>query len=159
MNRLLRLDPSIFFAAIVPDGGQLIRRHIFGEPLLDRELLLSAGPVDPSQGGFHVVDVPAGVSAGTVGGQVEAADRGGQARCSAAEDVKIAPLEVVVVGAHQAAPRLDIRDLEVVTVAVVQPDADDGVGPASDDGSSPNVQRVHAILASGDDGEGEEEER
>lgn len=98
-------------------------------------------------GGRHldVVDVPAVVGAGAIGGEVESANRGGKAGSAAAENVEIAPLEVVVVGSHQPSPGLQVPDLDAVAVAVVEPHVDVGVRPSLDDRPGPDVNCVHAI--------------
>ncbi|KAK3042997.1 hypothetical protein RJ639_000974 [Escallonia herrerae] len=117
--------PTIQFTTIVgrarvPDGGELVRRGVGGQPLLHREELLGTGDVGAGGGHLHVVDVPPVVRAGTVGGQVHGANRAGQTRASAAEDVEVTPLEVVVARAHQPAPGLQIVDAHAVAVSVVQ---------------------------------------
>lgn len=131
--------------AVVPDRSELVRRRIGGEPLLHRELLLSARLVYSGGRDLDVVDVPPVARPGSVGGEIHGADRAGQARAATAEDIEVSPLEVVVAGAHEPAPRLQIFDPDPVPGCVVESQADDGVGPTLDDRTRPHVHRVHAI--------------
>lgn len=124
------LDTVIIRATVVPNSGELVRGRIGGQPLLDREELLAARNVGPSGGDLDVVHVPAVVGAGSVGGEVQGADGGLEAGTAAAKNVQIAPLEVVVTGAHQSAPGLEVPDLDPVAIRVVEPDVGVGVRPA-----------------------------
>lgn len=142
------MDCAVVFVigvTVVPDGSELVGGGVGGEPLLDGEQLLSAGLVDPSGGDLNVVDVPAVAGAGAVGGEVHGADGGGQTGDSAAEDVEIPPLEVVVSGAHQPAPRLQIVDPDSISVRVVHSQADDRISPSLYDRSRSHVHRGHTV--------------
>ena len=112
----------VIAGAVVSDSGQLIRRRIGGEPLLDRKERLLARDVSPRGCDLQVVTVPPVVRTRSVGGQVQSADRGGQARAASAENVEIASLKVVVSRTHQPAPRLQITDLDPVPIRIVQSD-------------------------------------
>lgn len=101
--------------------------------------------MDSSCGDLDVVAVPAVVGPRPVGGEIHGADGGCEAGATAAENVEIAPLEVVVAGSHQPAPRLQIRDPNTVAVGVVECEADDGVGSSLDDRPGSDVHRVHTI--------------
>lgn len=130
----------------VSDGSELIGRCVACDPLLHCEELLSARHVGTRGGDLDVVAVPAMVRTGPVGGQVHGADGCTQARSTAAENVEIAPLEVVVAGAHEASPCLQIGDLDRPSSVVVECEADDGVCPTFEDGPSSYVHHVHAAV-------------
>ncbi|KAK3033394.1 LOW QUALITY PROTEIN: hypothetical protein RJ639_033901 [Escallonia herrerae] len=119
----------------------LVRRGVGGQPLLHREELLGTGDVGAGGGHLHVVDVPPVVRAGTVGGQVHGANRAGQTRASAAEDVQVTPLEVVVARTHQSTPGLQIVNAHAVAVGVVQGQSDVRVRPGPYDRAGPDVDR------------------
>ena len=78
--------------------------------------------------------------AGAVGGDVDGADRAGEPGTSAAEDVEIAALEVVVIETHETSPSLQISDVDAVAVGIIQFQADLGVCSSLDDRSRPNVR-------------------
>lgn len=133
--------------APIHSGVQLVRRRVVGQPLTDIEERLGAGDVGPGGGDLDVLAEPSVVGPGAIGCEVEAADRCGEAAGPpAAERVELAPLEVVVVGAHEAAPRLEVRDLEAVATGVAESEADLGVCAGLDHGSRAHVQRVNTLI-------------
>lgn len=130
----------------VSDGSELIGRCVTCDPLLHCEELLTARHVRTRGGDLDVVAVPSMVRTGPVRGQVHGADGSTQARSTAAENVEIASLEVVVAGAHEASPCFQIRDLDRPSSGVVECEADDGVCPTFEDGPSSYVHHVHAAV-------------
>ncbi|RAL43978.1 hypothetical protein DM860_014115 [Cuscuta australis] len=117
-----RLGDSV--TTVVPDGVELVRRSIGGQPLVHRKRLLATVLVDSGDGDLDVVTVPAVVRAGPVGGEVHEADRPSQTRAAPAEDVQIPPLEVVVIRAHKPAPGLEVVDPDPIAAGVVESQRD-----------------------------------
>lgn len=132
--------------AVVPDGGEVVGGCVQREPLLDRELQLGAGDVGPRGGDLDIVAVPSVMWARAIRGQVHGADGGAEARAAAAEDIEVAPLEVVVTGRHQPSPSFQVRHVHQLPVHIIEPQADDRVRPALEDRAGPDVHRVDALL-------------
>lgn len=93
----------------------------------------------PGGGDLDVVDVPAVAGAAAVGGEVNVAGRAGEAGSPAAKDVQIPSFVVVVAGAHEPAPGLQVLDRHRTAGRVHDRQAYDGVGAALDDGTRPDV--------------------
>lgn len=108
-NQSPRFCPDVLQSAFVNNGGELIGRSIGGKPPVDLKGGLPTRPVRPGGCDLDRVTVPPVVLARPVGGQIEAANWRTNARPSAAKHVPVAPLVVIVVGAHEP-PRLQIGD-------------------------------------------------
>lgn len=144
---VIRDGGGLGLGAAVDGGVEAVGRGVGGEPLADVEEGLGAEGVGPSGGDLHVLAVPAVVGAGAVGGEVEAAERRGQAAGpAAAEGVEGASLVVVVVGAHEAAPRHQVRHRHLPPRRVPQRQPDGGVRPPLEHRPRPHVHRVHALI-------------
>lgn len=133
-------------AADAPLGVELVRRRVGGEPLLDVERRPVAPGVGTGDGDLDGLAEPPVVLAGAVGDELHAADGGSQAWPAAAEDVDVAPLEVVVAGRHEAAPRLQVPDEDAVAGRRVELQADRRVGAGLPDRARLHVERVHALV-------------
>lgn len=129
----------------IKNGRQLIGRSINGQPLTHVEDGLRTSNVGPSGCNLDVVAEPAGVVPGPVGGEVEAANRGINARTGPAEQVEVAAFKVVVGFAHQA-PRFEICDPHRSAGGVADRHADLGVRAGFDDGPRFHVEGVHAVV-------------
>lgn len=132
--------------ALVAHGGEPVRRGVGGEPLLDVEPPLRAPAVRAGGRHLDVVAVPPVVGAGAVGGEVHPARRRREARAAAAEHVQVAPLVVVVAGAHQAAPPLQVGDPHAAPVRAGELHADRRVRAALPRGPRPHEHGVHAVV-------------
>lgn len=130
---------------LVPDGGELMRRRIRGQPLLHLEIMLRALLMDAGDRHLQIITVPSVARTRPVGGQVQRANGRCQTRASAAEYVEISPLEVVVSRAHEPAPGLDVVNPDPVSRRIVESGGDYGVRPAFDDRAGSDVQCVHTI--------------
>lgn len=84
----------------IKNSRQLKGRRINGQPPIHVEHGLGTSRVGPSGRNLDGVAVPAGVWAGSVGRQVEAAKRCTDARAASGEDVEVAAFEIVVGRAH-----------------------------------------------------------
>lgn len=94
---------------------------------------------------LQVITVPSVARTRPVGGQVQRANGPCQTRASAAENVEVPPLEVVVSRAHEPAPGLDVVNPDSVSRCVVESGGDYGVRPAFYDRAGSNVECVHAV--------------
>lgn len=149
MDRFYAADSSLTIAiagAVVSDRGELVRRSVKRQPLLHRELLLWAAGVGTRSGDLDVVAVPSVSSTRTVGRKINGAHGSAEALSTAAEDVQISPLVVVVSRLHKAAPGFQIGDVHLLAVDVVDLEADGGICASLDDGTSPDIHSVHAIV-------------
>lgn len=95
-----RKGPAQVVLTVVPDSPELIGRSVGGEPLLNGELLLRARRVDAGGGDLDVIAVPTVMGPRAVGSKVDRTNRPIQAGASAAEDIEVAPFEVVVTRTH-----------------------------------------------------------
>lgn len=129
----------------IKNGRQLIGGSINGQPLIHVEDGLGTSNVGPSGCNLDVAAAPAGVVPGPVGGEVEAANRGINARTGPAEQVEVAAFKVVVGFAHQA-PRFEIWDPQRSAGGVADLQADLGVRAGFDDGPRFHVEGVHAVV-------------
>jgi len=86
--------------AVVPYSPELIRRPVGCDPLLHREQRLRAVRVDPGGSDLDVVYVPAVMGPRPVRSYIDGANGLIQAWTSTAENVEIAPFEVVVTRLH-----------------------------------------------------------
>ncbi|KAJ1388264.1 hypothetical protein SESBI_39237 [Sesbania bispinosa] len=81
-------------AATIEEDGEVIGRNIVCEPLIDEEDGLGAGLMGSSGSSLDVVTESTMVGPGSVGGEVETANWGGDTRSAAREGVEIGTLEV-----------------------------------------------------------------
>lgn len=132
--------------AVVHDRGEVVRWRVECKPPFDLEQLLGAGDVGARWGDLHVVTVPPGVGPRSIWGEVHGTDRRAEAWAPAAEDVEVAPLEVVVASRHQPAPLHKVRHVNFIPVLVIELQGYVRVRPTADDGAGPDVDRVHALV-------------